>query len=415
MRHLDSIIIGAGQAGLAMSRCLSRHGLDHIVLERGRIGERWRVGSWDSLHLLTPNWMMRLPDHASPVTDPDGFMSSADFVRHLESYCEQIAAPVFEGAEVLALEAKGAVYRAVTDRATFEAPTVVIATGACNSPAIPAMADRLPADIVQTTPARYRNPASLPEGGVLVVGASSSGIQIADELHRSGRPVTIAAGRHTRLPRRYRGRDITFWLDRAGLLDERYDEVADLAAARRQPSLQLVGDAARPALGLTELRESGIRVVGRVAGIDGDRVLLGSDLPAVAAAADEKLNRLLDRIDDFIARAGLEEQAGPAERPVRQILDAGPEALNLGRDGILSVVWATGFSRDYSWLRVPVLDAAGEIRHDGGVIPRPGMYVMGLRFMRRRKSSFIDGAGPDAVELSAHLAAYLRGSRRLAA
>lgn len=416
MRHLDTIIIGAGQAGLAMSYYLSAHGLDHVLLERGRVGERWRTGSWDSLRLLTPNWMTRLPDYSYRGEDPDGFMTAAAFVDRLQAYADTIAAPVLRGAGVLALEARGAGYRAVTGRGTFEAPTVAIATGACNRPAVPAFAEALPAEILQVTPADYRNPSALPEGGVLVVGASSSGIQLADEIHRSGRPVTLSAGRHTRLPRTYRGRDVTWWLDRAGVFDERYDAVPDTAAARRQPSLQLVGSAERRSLGLAELLQAGVHVVGRAAGVDGPVVRFAADLADVAAAADAKMTRVLDRIDEHIARTRLARDVGAPDRPAPQSLLNGPDSIDLRAAGIRTVVWATGYRRDYSWLKVPVLDAEGEIRHDGGIIPRPGLYVLGLRFMRRRKSSFIDGVGPDAADLSAHLAAYLRGGqRRLAA
>jgi putative flavoprotein involved in K+ transport len=415
MRHLDTIIIGAGQAGLAMSYHLSRLGLDHVLLERGRVGERWRTGSWESLHLLTPNWMTRFPDFDYRGEDPDGFMTAPAFVGHLQAYADAIAAPVLPGAGVLALEARGLGYRAVTQCGVFEAPTAVIATGACNMPAVPALAGNLPADIMQITPAEYRSPSALPDGGVLVVGASSSGVQLADEIHRSGRPVTVAVGRHTRLPRTYRGRDITWWLDQVGVFDERYDQVPDIAAARRQPSLQLVGSADRRSLGLAELRQAGIRLVGRAVAVDGPTVRFIPDLPETTAAADVKMTRVLDRIDEHIVRNRVARHVGPPDRPPRQSFTHGPDAIDLRAAGIRTVVWATGYRRDYSWLTVPVLDGDGEIRHDGGVVASPGLYVLGLRFMRRRKSSFIDGVGPDAADLSAHIATYLGGASRLAA
>ncbi len=415
MRYLDTIIIGAGQAGLGMSHCLSGLGLDHVLLESGRVAERWRSGSWDSLRLLTPNWMTRLPGHAYRGDDPDGFMAASSFVRHLDAYALAAGAPVIADTRVMALEAEGAGYRAVTERGAFHAPTVVIATGACGEPAVPAMADALTPGIVQVTPASYRNPALLPEGGVLVVGASSSGVQIADEIHRSGRPVTIAAGRHTRLPRSYRGRDITWWLDRIGILDERHDAVHDIAAARRQPSLQLIGSPERRNLGLPELMLCGVRVVGRLRAVEGHRLHFDTDAARTVQAADEKMHGVLDRIDAHIIRRGLDRMVEAASRPTPGLPAEGPSTIDLKAEGIAAVVWATGYRRDYAWLRLPVLDEHGELRHDGGIVSRPGLYALGLRFMRRRKSSFIDGVGPDATELAAHLAAYLRGGFRIAA
>ena len=398
-----------------MSSQLSRLGLDHVVLEGGRVAQRWRQGSWDSLRLLTPNWMMRLPGFSYDGDDPDGFMPAGAFAARLERYAHAIAAPVIEDAPVVALEAATVGYRAVTCRGTFTAPSVVIATGACNAGAMPAFSGSVSARVFQLTAADYRNPASLPDGGVLVVGASSSGVQIADELRRAGRAVTISTGRHNRLPRTYRGRDILWWLDRTGILDERFDEVADIAAGRAQPSLQLVGSPDRRSLDLLALQRSGIRVVGRVLAADGARLALAPGLDATVTAADAKMHRLLDRIDEYAA-AGLADAApSPAERPASQPIAPAPDHLDLTAAGIGAVVWATGYRRDYSWLRVPMLDAAGELRHEGGVGTLPGVYVLGLRFMRRRKSSFIDGVGADAAELSGHLAAYLRGDRRLAA
>ncbi len=414
MRYLDAIIIGAGQAGLAMSHCLSGLGLDHVLLESGRVAERWRRGSWDSLSLLTPNWMTRLPGYPYRGDDPDGFMAASSFVHHLDAYALAIGAPIIADARVEALEAAGEGYRAITRLGTFTARTVVIATGACGEPAVPAIADALPG-IVQLTPASYRNPGLLPAGGALVVGGSSSGVQIADEIHRSGRPVTIAVGRHTRLPRTYRGRDITWWLDLIGMLDERHDAVHDIAAARRQPSLQLIGSPELRSLGLPELALAGVRVVGRLLGGDGHRLHLDMDSGRPAKAADEKMYRVLDRIDAHIIRHDLGRMVEPASRPAPWVPVEGPSTIDLRAEGIGTIVWATGYRRNYAWLKVPVLDADGELRHDGGIVARAGLYALGLRFMRRRKSSFIAGVGPDATELAAHLAAYLRHGVRIAA
>jgi putative flavoprotein involved in K+ transport len=409
MRRTEAVVIGGGQAGLAMSRCLAESNVDHVVLERGRVAERWRSERWDSLRLLTPNWQSRLPGFRYQGPDPDGYMRMPEVVDFLERYARSFAAPVEEGTTVLALEPADGGYRVATDRETWETPSVVIATGHCDTPVVPAFAGGLPGDVVQVVPTRYRNPDQLPAGGVLVVGASATGVQLAGEIHASGRPVTLAVGRHTRLPRVYRGRDILWWLDAMGVFDESVEDVFDPAVSRGQPSLQLVGRPGRATLDLFALRERGVRLVGRATGVEGGRVLFADDLVAYTVAADARLARLIQRIDIFAARTGLDAEVGPPE-PFRPFLwpDAGPTEIDLRAEGIRSVVWATGFRRLYPWLKVPVLDARGEIRHEGGVTPFPGLYVIGLYFLRRRKSSFIDGVGGDAMELAAHLAGHLR-------
>jgi putative flavoprotein involved in K+ transport len=409
MRRTEAVVIGGGQAGLAMSRCLRDAGVDHVVLERGRVAERWRSGSWDSLRLLTPNWQSRLPGFRYEGPEPHGYMSAPEVIGYLDRYARSFSAPVEEGATVLAVEPATAGYRVTTDRGDWAASSVVIATGHCDTPFVPGMAGRIAEGVVQVVPSRYRNPRQLPPGGALVVGASATGVQLADEIHASGRPVTLAVGRHTRLPRVYRGRDILWWLDAMGIFDEAAEEVFDLAISRSQPSLQLVGRPDRATLDLPVLQERGVRLVGRVAGADGSRVSFADDLVAHTAAADARLARLVQRIDVFAARTGLDAELGPPE-PFRPFLwpAPAPAEIDLRAEGIRTVVWATGFRRLYPWLKVEVLDARGEIRHEGGVTPSPGLYVIGLYFLRRRKSSFIDGVGRDAMDLTAHLAAHLR-------
>jgi putative flavoprotein involved in K+ transport len=409
MRRKEAVVIGGGQAGLAMSRCLSQSGVDHVVLERGRVAERWRSERWDSLRLLTPNWQTRLPGFRYQGPDPDGYMRMPEVASFLEGFARSFGAPVEEGTTVLAVEGSDGAYRVTTDQGAWEAPAVVIATGHCDVPAVPAFAPRLPDDVVQVVPARYRSLGQLPEGGVLVVGASSTGVQLADEIHASGRPVTLAVGRHTRLPRLYRGRDILWWLDVMGVFDEAVEDVYDPAASRRQPSLQLVGRPDHATLDLPTLERRGVRLVGRASGAEGDRVYLADDLVVQTVAADARLARLLQRIDIFAARTGLDAEVTPPE-PFQPFLwpPPSPDAIDLREEGVKAVVWATGYRRAYPWLKVPVLDERGEIRHEGGVTPAPGLYVIGLNFLRRRKSSFIDGVGRDALELAAHLVAHLR-------
>jgi putative flavoprotein involved in K+ transport len=410
MRTTDAIIIGAGQAGLAMSHCLAARGIDHLVLERGRIAERWRSERWDSLRLLTPNWMSRLPGRSYRGDDPDGFMAMPEVVRYLRDY--GAAAPVQTGARVCALRQAPGGYRVSTDVGDYAAASVVIATGQCDLPSIPAMAASLPKAMHQVTPSSYRNPGMLPPGGVLVVGASASGVQIAEEIHRSGRPVTLAVGRHTRLPRRWRGRDILDWMARAGVLTDTAEAMRDLAAARTQPSLQLVGRPDHASLDLGSLRDIGVRVVGRVAGIAGGRVTLRDDLAETAAAAERTLDRLLTRLGAVADAEGA--PCEPHPQPLGPFASA-PPRIDLSAEGIRTVVWATGFRRDYAWLQVPVLDGAGEIIHRGGVTPAPGLYVLGLRFLRRRNSNFLDGVGADAEALATELHAHLATRGRIAA
>ena len=405
MRHADTVVIGGGQAGLAMSRSLSDRAVEHVVLERGRLAERWRSERWDTLRLLTPNWLSRLPGYRYQGADPDGYMTMPEVIDYLEQYASSFSAPVETGTTVLTLERTGAGFRVTTDRGVWCARHVVVATGYCDEPLVPAASRRLPGDIAQVVPTRYRNPSQLPDGGVLVVGASASGVQLADELHAAGRHVTIAVGRHTRLPRRYRGKDILWWLDAMGILDETADRVFDIEVSRRQPSLQLVGRPDHATLDLRTLQRQGVRVVGRLDGIDGHRVTFADDLVATTAASDAKLATLLARIDEFTERTGLASESGEAEpfEPSWPLFTDAETSLDLRATGITAILWATGFRRRYPWLKVPVLDGRGEIRHDRGITEVPGLYVLGLQFQRRRKSAFIDGVGADAAEVADHI------------
>ena len=410
-----TVVIGAGQAGLALSHCLTERGHEHVLLERGRVAERWRSQRWDSLRLLTPNWMTRLPGHRYTGGDPDGFMTAAEAVGMFDSYAASFDAPVVEGVEVEQVTHDGCRFVVRTASGTWRADNVVVATGWCDLPAVPRLGRHLSARIHQIVPTSYRNPADVPEGGVLVVGASATGVQLADELHRAGHPTTIAVGSHFRMPRRYRGMDVCWWLDHIGAFDRTVDEIDDVRSARGEPSLQLAGRPDHASLDLARLQADGIRLAGRLAGVNGARVVFDSGLEATLAAADARMERLLTRIDGAITRAGLEDEVLDAE-PLPRVrpVDA-PRSLDLESAGITSVVWATGYRRRYPWLGLPVLDARGEIVQRRGITPFPGAYVLGQRLQHRRSSSFIDGVGRDAEYIASHIATRRKRRSELAA
>ena len=391
-----------------MSRCLAERSIDHVVLERGEVANTWKTERWDSLRLLTPNWQSRLPGFGYQGDDPDGYRTMPEVIAFIDQYAKVISAPLRTHTTVTSVSRGDAGYLVATDRGDWQARTVVLATGACNIPRVPAVAAAVPPAIATLTPVQYRSPDLFEAGGVLVVGAAATGTQLADEIHRSGRPVTLAVGEHIRAPRVYRGRDLEWWMDAAGVLDERYDEVDDIVRARKVPSLQLTGSSERATLDLNALTGIGVKLVGRLAGIDEGKAQFSGSLRNLCAMSDLKMNRLLDTIDEWATDNGLDgEVEAPHRLPPTEVEESPPLGMDLTSGEIRTIVWATGFRPDYSWLDVPVLDRKGQLRHDGGVVESPGLYLMGLPFLRRRKSALIDGAGDDARDLSAHLASYL--------
>ncbi len=406
---VDVVVIGAGHAGLAMSRCLSEGSIDHVVLERSEIANSWRHERWDSLRLLTPNWQSRLPGYRYTGADPHGYMTAPEVVEFIEGFARTIGAPVHTGTTVTSVSAVDDGYRVVTDHGQWRCRAVVIASGAHNVPAVPSFATALPKSLQTLTPKDYRNPGQLDDRGVLVVGASATGLQLADEIHRSGRHVTLAVGEHIRMPRVYRGLDIQWWLEAVGILDERYDQVDDIVRARRVPSPQLIGTPQRSTLDLNSLTERGVDIVGRLVGVSDGKAQFSGSLPSHCAMADLKLGRLLQTIDAWAEQNGKSgEVAAPERFASTRVAEAPRLSLDLTSGRIGTVIWATGFRPDYGWLHVPALDRKGRLRHDGGIVDVPGLYVLGLNFMRRRKSSFMHGAEDDVRDLGAHLAAYLR-------
>lgn len=400
MKRTDTVIIGGGQAGLATSRALTLRGIEHVVLERGRIGERWRSERWHSLRLLTPAMYSALPGLPLAGADPEDFLPAGAFADYLDQYARTFAVPVRAGSAVEAVDLCHGAYRIATSSQLWLARSVIVATGACDVPYRPACAGALPPSILQVSPTAYRSPDDLPSGGVLVVGASSTGVQIAEEVHASGRPVTIAVGDHTRMPRRYRGRDIFAWMDAAGILDDPADPSGNLDTARRQPSTQLVGRPDHRHLDLAVLQQLGVRLVGRLATIDGSKAGFLGDLEHTTARSHVRMTRVLQRIDAFIDRCGLSAPAAEADQIEAFSARGSNLVLDLEQEGIRSFIWATGYKRSYPWLNVPVVDSNGEIVHHGGATAAPGLFVLGLTFLRRRRSSFIDGCGLDAEEIA---------------
>jgi len=415
MIQTTAVVIGAGHAGLAMSRRLTERSIDHLVLERGQVANSWRTQRWPSLRLLTPNWQTRLPGRDYAGEDPDGFMPADEVVATLTGYASLIGAPVLTATTVHTVRGAphGFEIRAGDD--LLHARVVVLATGACTLPAIPGVAAAIPRSITTLTPLAYRDPGQFPDGGVLVVGASASGVQLAGEIHRSGHPVTLAVGEHVRLPRSYRGRDIFWWLEATGLLAERYDRIDDLTRARHLPSPQLTGTPEAVTTDLNSLTAQGVRIVGRLGRITADGVAQFSGaLANICALADLKMNRFLNRADQWAMASGLDDELPPPHRFAPTRTDPRtPLELDLTSGQITTVLWATGFRPDHSWLDLPVRDRTGRIRHDGGVVTSaPGLYVLGLPVLRTRASTYIHGAGPDSEALAGHLHAFLSSQRR---
>ncbi len=378
------------------------------MLERGEVANSWRKERWDSLRLLTPNWLNRLPGLRYEGPDPDGYLTMGEVTELIERFAKLCDAPVRPGADVTSLRRADGGYHLTTSSGEIRSRTVVIASGACNQPAIPAFGSAVPESVEQLTPLGYREPGQLPDGGVLVVGASATGLQLAAEVRRSGRPVLLSVGEHVRLPRIYRGRDVLWWMDSSGVWDQRYDEIEDLTRARRLPSPQLVGTPERSTLDLSALTAMGVELIGRLAAVRDGHALFSGGLRNMFSLADLKMARLLDTFDEWARDNGREAEVGATERfPPTHVPESARWRIDLRSGEIRSIVWATGFRPDYSWLDVPATDEKGHLRHVGGAVDSPGLYALGLPVLRRRRSTFICGIEDDAREVIADLATYL--------
>jgi putative flavoprotein involved in K+ transport len=400
---IDTLVVGAGQAGVAMSEHLSKQGVPHLVLERSRIAERWRTGRWDSLVANGPAWHDRFPGLEFDDLDPDAFPSKERVAAYFEAYARQFNAPIRTGVEVRKVERSAGRpgFTIETSEGIVEANRVVVATGAFQRPLIPPIAPK-DEKLTQIHSADYRNPGQLPEGAVLVVGAGSSGVQIADELQRSGRSVYLSVGPHDRPPRSYRNRDYCWWL---GVLGEWDKEVA--TPGREHVTIAVSGARGGHTVDFRALANQGITLVGLTKLFDSGVVAFQADLADNLARGDENYMALLDTADAYIARNGLDL---PEEPDARKMLPD-PECvthplleLDLAAAGVTSIVWATGYTVDYSWLHVNAFTANGKPQHQRGVSSEPGIYFLGLPWLSRRGSSFIWGVWHDAMHIADHIA-----------
>ena len=395
----EVLVVGGGQAGLAMSGHLRRRGVPHLVLERGRIAESWRTGRWDSLVANGPAWHDRFPDMEFPGFDPDGFPPKEVVADYFAAYAEKIAAPIRCGVEVRAVrknEGRSG-FTAETSDASIEAGYVVAATGPFQRPVIPAIVPD-EAGIEQIHSAAYRNPGQLPDGGVLVVGAGSSGVQIADELQRAGRRVYLSVGPHDRPPRSYRGRDYVWWLGVLGKWDQQTP-----AAGAEHVTISVSGARGGHTVDFRRLAAQGITLVGVTQSFDGGVMRFAPDLSGNIARGDANYLSVLDEADAYVERNGLDLP----EEPEARLIDPAPPCvtdpileLDLAEAGITSILWATGYALDFGWLRVDAFDEQGRPKHQRGVSSEPGVYFLGLPWLSRRGSSFIWGVWHDAAHVA---------------
>lgn len=401
--HVETLIIGAGQSGLAMSHMLKRRNRPHLVLERARIAERWRTERWNGLRFQFPNWSVRLPGFAFPHTDPDGFATSAEIVEYLAAYANFVAAPVRCGVEVTALRPRnGAGFVAETPEGSFEASNVVVASGPYQRPVYPA-AIAGNAAVFQIHASRYKEPDQLPAGAVLVVGSGASGAQIAEELLDAGRRVYLSVGRHRRMPRRYRGHDLIWWLS---TLDLDQTPVDKRGPDRALPLI--TGANGGHTIDFRLMASRGVTLLGKFMAARNGAVEFADDLAASLVHGDAAYTAFLDTVDAHVARHGLDVPEEPDARaafPDPPCLRDPISHLDFKAAEIGAVIWATGYGYDYGWIKMRVLDARGEPAHTRGVAGIPGMYFLGLQWLSKMNSSFLSGVGDDAAFLADHIAA----------
>lgn len=400
--HQDVVVIGGGQAGLAMSRVLGERGFEHIVLERRRIAERWRTERWDSLRFQFPNWSLQLPGYGYTGVEPDGFAHYREILGVLEEYAGD--APVREHSDVLGLaeEDDGRGFVVSLAEGSVHAQRVVIATGPFQRPLVPPMAHDVSPSVLQIDPTRYRCPEALPAGAVLVVGSGASGCQIADELQQAGRKVYLSVSRHRRVPRRFRGRDVYWWLERMG----RFAQTIDSFPSRRPPpSTVITGMDGGYDVNVRQLAADGASVIGRITGASGEHLAVGVTANQILDEADKAYADFLSTARQRVSE-GIDEELAPEESEEPIHLPAVEEvgSLDLGKEKINAIVWATGYAHDFAWVKVPVFDDTGRPIQQRGVSSRPGLYFLGLHWMHTFKSGLLSGVGADAEHLVDHMA-----------
>jgi putative flavoprotein involved in K+ transport len=403
-RYIDTVIVGGGQAGLAMSYYLSLQGREHVVLERApAVANAWRNQRWDSFTLVTPNFQVRMPGAEYNGSDPYGFMLLADVVKYFDDYVERFRLPVHCSVEVFSVEKMREGYLLRTSEGDYEADNVVIATGLYQSPKMPRFSSAIPAGIMQIHSMQYRNSSSLPDGAVLVVGTGQSGAQIAEELYQSGRKVYLSIGSTGRVPRRYRGKDINDWFTRMGKFDTKVEELKT-PQAKFDPHPQISGKNGGESLNLHQFARDGVTLLGHVRDARDGRVIIAPDLKETLAKVDQFEIDALRMIDDYIVHAGLKA----ATEAVPQLHDGYEQKviteLNLKAAGISTVIWATGYAFDFSLVKLPVVDADGYPVQKRGVTEYPGLYFLGMPWLHSRKSGILFGVGDDAAYLATHIA-----------
>jgi putative flavoprotein involved in K+ transport len=404
--HRSVVVVGGGQAGLSMSHCLDRAGVDHVVFERERVGFEWRERRWDSFCLVTPNWQCLLPGFGYRGEDPDGFMVRDEVVAYLEEYAKSFDVPIAECVAVTRLRQRAdGRFTVATSAGTLTADQVVIATGPYQTPRVPRIAERLPDDVVQLHSADYRRPGQLPDGDVLVVGTGQSGCQIAEDLHLAGRQVHLAVGGAPRVARRYRGRDVVAWLSDMGYYRRGIDEFADADAVRFRANHYVTGRDGGRDIDLRAFARDGMRLYGRLSDIRAGVLRFAADLRKNLDAADAVAEGIKDSIDSHIAAEGIdapeEERYTPVWHP-----DVEPRALDLAATPVGSVVWSTGFGADYRWIDLPVFDGRGYPTHRRGVTTIAGVYFLGLPWQHTWGSGRFCGVADDAEYLAARIAEF---------
>lgn len=409
--HRDVVVIGGGHAGLATSVALQARRIDHVVLERDVVASAWRRARWDSFTLVTPNWQCRLPGRAYDGPDPDGFMSRDEVVGFVTRYARDNAVPVREGVSVTSLGAGGDhPFGLETSAGPITADAVVLAVGGYHRPRIPAIGQRVPTSVTQLHSSGYRNPRSLPDGAVLVVGSGQSGAQIAEDLHLAGRRVHLAVGSAPRVARRYRGRDCVAWLADMGHYDMPIEKHPEGLGARQEANHYVTGRDGGRDIDLRAHAASGMRLHGRILDIDGGVARTAGDLAVNLDAADATSERIKDAIDEWIAANGVDAPAEPRYTPVWRPSGDGSGVLDLAAEDIRTIVWATGFRHDWSWVDLPAFDGTGYPTHRRGVTSVPGLYVLGLPWLHTWGSGRFAGIERDVEYVADQIAGVLGGA-----